>query len=82
AQVRPIERVLVWGRTPAKAQATVQALRERGLPAEAVASLERGVAQADIVSCATLASEPLLRGDWLRPGTHVDLVGAFAPTMR
>lgn len=82
AQVRPIERVLVWGRSPAKAQETVNALAAQGLDAQAVESLAEGVRQADIVSCATLSTEPLLRGDWLRPGTHVDLVGAFTPTMR
>src|SRR5436305_963171 len=39
-------------------------------------------AAADVISCATLAQEPLLRGEWLRPGTHLDLVGGFRPDMR
>jgi len=82
AQMRAIDRVLVWGRSVQKAEAAAQALRADGLPAEAAASLPDAVAQADIVSCATLSDEPLLRGDWLRPGTHVDLVGAFTPAMR
>jgi ornithine cyclodeaminase/alanine dehydrogenase-like protein (mu-crystallin family) len=82
AQTRPIERVLVWGRSPAKAEETAQALRADGLEAQAVESLPAAVAQADIVSCATLSIEPLVRGEWLRPGTHVDLVGAFTPAMR
>lgn len=81
AAVRPIERVLVWGRSADAALATAQALRDGGLPAEAAAVLPAAAAEADIVSCATLAERPVLHGDWLRPGTHVDLVGAFKPTM-
>lgn len=45
-------------------------------------SLEDAVRSADIVSAATLSTTPLVLGDWLRPGTHVDLIGAFTPTMR
>ena len=82
AGTRPIERVLVWGRSVDKAEQTARALRADGLNATAVASLPEAAAQADIISCATLSSEPLVRGDWLRPGTHVDLVGAFTPAMR
>ena len=81
ARVRPIERVLVWGRSLDKSEAAARELTDAGLPAEAVASLQAGCAEADIVSCATLAREAVLHGDWLRPGTHVDLVGAFTPTM-
>lgn len=82
AQVRPIKRVLVWGRAPDKAQASAQALCAQGLHAEAVPDLRQACAQADIISCATLSATALLHGDWLRPGTHVDLVGAFTPQMR
>ncbi|ABE43954.1 ornithine cyclodeaminase family protein [Polaromonas sp. JS666] len=82
AQVRPIERVLVWGRSPAKAQESADALRAQGVNAEPVTALEEASAQADIISCATLSKTSLLRGEWLRPGTHVDLVGAFTPQMR
>jgi ornithine cyclodeaminase len=82
AAVRPIERVLVWGRSPAKAEAAAADLRDAGLAASAVADVDAAVAEADIVSCATLANAPLLRGTCLRPGAHVDLVGAFTPAMR
>ena len=82
AAARPLTRVMVWGRAPAKAQETAQFLRSQGLPAEPVTSLERACADADIISCATLSGDALLQGDWLQPGTHVDLVGAFTPTMR
>ena len=81
AVVRPLERVLVWGRSEDKARNTAQFLQSQGMAAEPVASLEKACAEADIVSCATLSREALLRGDWLKPGTHVDLVGAFTPGM-
>ena len=69
--------VAVWSRTPAHAEALA-----RRVGAAAAASLEEAVAEADIVACATLAREPLLRGVWLRPGQHVDLIGAYRADMR
>ncbi len=82
ATVRSLDRVMVWGRSAAKAEATADALRAFGLPAEAVTDLERALGVADIVSCATLVTEPLVHGARLRAGAHVDLVGAFTPFMR
>ncbi len=82
ASVRPIERVLVWNRSQQEAREAVQSLQAQGLHAEIAPSLPEAAAQADIISCATLSTEPLLAGEWLRPGTHVDLVGAFTPAMR
>jgi ornithine cyclodeaminase len=82
ALVRPIREVRVWGRDPAKARALAERLSSPERQALAVADLESAVRQADIVSCATLAREPLVRGEWLRAGTHVDLVGGFTPEMR
>jgi ornithine cyclodeaminase len=80
--VRPIERVGLWSRTAEHAAAVAAAMAARGLPVAAVGDLERAVREADIVSCATLSTEPLVRGAWLRPGTHLDLVGAYNPRMR
>lgn len=80
--VRDIERVSVWARDAAKAQALAGELRAQGLPAQAVTDLAGACAQADIVSCATLATEPVVQGAWLRPGTHLDLIGSFTPAMR
>lgn len=80
--VRPIERVLVWGRAPAKAGAMAAALAGLGLPVEPVADLDAAVAAADIVTCATTSTAPLVLGRHVRPGTHVDLVGGFTPAMR
>jgi ornithine cyclodeaminase/alanine dehydrogenase-like protein (mu-crystallin family) len=80
--VRPIERVSVWARRPDSANAVVDGLRDAGFDATAVLSLEAAASAADIVSCATLATEPLVHGRWLRPGSHLDLVGSFTPAMR
>jgi ornithine cyclodeaminase/alanine dehydrogenase-like protein (mu-crystallin family) len=81
--LRPaLRRVSVWARDPSRAQAAVQWLRGRGVAAEAAANLERAVREAQIVSCATTATAPVVLGDWLAPGTHLDLVGAFTPQMR
>ncbi|WP_191576483.1 ornithine cyclodeaminase family protein [Achromobacter insolitus] len=80
--VRPIQRVLVWNVRPAGAETLAATLREQGFDAQAVTDLQAAVGQADIVSCATLSTEPLIRGAWLRPGTHLDLIGSFKPEMR
>jgi ornithine cyclodeaminase/alanine dehydrogenase-like protein (mu-crystallin family) len=80
--VRAIGRVTVWARSPDKALALAAAWRAAGLDAEAAPDLGAAVAAADIVSCATLASEPLIRGAWLQPGSHLDLIGSFTPSMR
>lgn len=81
--VRPaIARVRVWNRTAVGAEALATRLRAEGLDAAAVGHAEAAVREADIVVCATSARTPILRGAWLRPGTHVDLVGSFTPEMR
>jgi ornithine cyclodeaminase len=80
--VRPITSVRVWNRTPENAQKVAADLRAEGLPAEAAGDLEAELAEADIVSSATITAEPLIKGRLLKPGAHVDLVGGFTPTMR
>lgn len=82
AAVRPIERVLVWGRSPERAAKTAADLAAQGLRAEPAADLSAAVAEADIVTAATTSTVPLVLGRDVRPGTHVDLVGAFTPAMR
>lgn len=82
AAVRQLDAVEVWGRSPARAAATARRLVEGGLPARPVDELDAAVERADIVSCATGATSPLVRGDLLRPGVHVDLAGAFRADMR
>ncbi len=80
--VRPIERVTVWARSPARAAALAGELVAQGFDARATASVEAAVADADIVDCATLAREPIVCGRWLRSGSHLDLIGSFTPAMR
>lgn len=77
--VRPsIERVLVWNRTPARAQELVDV----GIADEVVDDLSSAVPTADIISTATMTKEPLISGTLLAPGTHLDCVGAFRPDQR
>ncbi len=80
--VRPIKRVTLWNRTHGRAVSLAFGLTVTGIEAMIADELEAAVAEADIVCCATLATEPIVRGAWLRPGTHVDLVGGFTPKMR
>ena len=82
AVVRPIKRVSIWGRNAEKAKALATQVTSLGLHATPVSELQVCAAQADIISCATLSESPLIRGKWLNEGTHVDLVGAFTPSMR
>lgn len=77
-----IEQVLVWNRGRDRRNTLVQQLRDGGARAEPVDDLASAVPEADIISCATAATRPLIRGQWLRPGQHLDLVGAFNPVMR
>ncbi len=81
--LRPsLRRVFVWAREPARAQTAAQWLRDLGLPAQAAAELESAAREAQIISCATTATSPVVHGAWLAPGTHLDLVGGFTPAMR
>jgi ornithine cyclodeaminase/alanine dehydrogenase-like protein (mu-crystallin family) len=80
--VRSIERVSVWARRPEQAEALAQTLRHQGFDAQATTHLETACGEADIVSCATLSMEAIVRGAWLAPGSHLDLIGSFTPAMR
>ncbi|MGY3439771.1 MULTISPECIES: ornithine cyclodeaminase family protein [unclassified Marinovum] len=77
-----LERIQLWNRTAEKASALAEKLAASGLPVEAVTDLPAAAAQADIVVTATMSSTPVLHGDWISPGTHVDLIGAFRAEMR
>jgi len=81
-EVRSIERVTVWARSPERAESLAAELRVSGFDARPAADLAAAVGRADIISCATLANEPLVQGRWLRAGSHLDLIGSFTPTMR
>ena len=84
AAVRPISDIEIWGRTPAKVEASRKEISRRrpDLRVTVAGALASAVARADIVSVATRAKEPLIEGAWITPGTHVDLVGGYRPDMR
>ena len=82
AAVRPIARVFVHSRTLAKAEELAASLAQHGFEVHSVTDLAHAVSQSDIVSCVTTSTQPIVKGAWLKPGTHVDLAGAFKPTMR
>ena len=94
--VRPVRSITVWGRSPERARAVADEIRDEWAGGEApgqastgvlpgiraTTDLREAVERATLISCATLSSAPLVQGEWLRPGAHLDLVGAFSPTMR
>jgi alanine dehydrogenase len=80
--VRPYRSVHIWGRDPRKAADVARDLGARGWPVAAAADLEAAVRSADVISCATLAQQPLIQGRWLKSQCHLDLVGSFRPDMR
>ena len=77
-----LARVLIWNRTAERAEVLAERLRGDGVNARAVSCLDDAIGEADIISAATMAETPLIRGTLLRPGAHLDLVGAFRPSMR
>jgi ornithine cyclodeaminase len=81
AAMRPIKTIHVYNRTPSKADNTAAELRADGFAAQ-VSEIEKAVRQSDIVCGITSSTEPLIRGAWVKPGTHIDLAGAFKPAMR
>ena len=78
----PIKEVALWNHRPERAEAVAANLRDEGYPVRAVTDLEAAVREADLISTATLSTEPLVRGAWLKAGAHLDCVGAFKPSMR
>jgi alanine dehydrogenase len=80
--VRRYRSVLIWGRDPQKAAAVAQDLGARGWPVAVAADLESAARSADVISCATLAEQPLIQGVWLKAQCHLDLIGSFRPAMR
>jgi len=79
---RPFRKVTLWNHRPEKAKALAEVLSVEGLPVTATTDLEGAVREADLVSCATLSTTPIVEGAWLKPGAHLDLVGAFNLQMR
>lgn len=81
--VRPFTKIHVWSRTPVHAHAVAEDARQRhGVDAEAAESAASAVSASDVVCTVTAAREPVLRGEWLKPGAHINAVGASIPTAR
>jgi alanine dehydrogenase len=82
ACVRPLRRVLIWNRSFDKAQALAARLDRPDFSVQAVSDAAAAAGEADLISCATYAADPSLKGAWLKPGAHVDLVGSYRPDLR
>lgn len=80
--VLPIEQIDIWNVRPESAEKLAHELTNKGLNARCVTDLSQAVGEADVISCSTLSTTPLIYGEWVRPGTHIDLIGSFTPTMR
>lgn len=81
--VRPsIKSIKIWNRTKHRAIALAEALVGNGLNATVVDELEVAGGSADLICCGTSSPQPLIRGEWLKPGTHLDLVGAYTSAFR
>ena len=81
SSVRDIKKVYVWGRSLEKSNKIVEMLKDK-FEISAVENIEEVISEVDIISCATLSSEPLVFGKFLKEGQHVDLVGSYKPNMR
>ena len=79
--VRNYSRILIWGRNEEKAERLARSLNIKGKEILAKNDLKEALNDADVISCATLSQKPLIMGDWIKPGQHLDLVGAFTPDM-
>jgi ornithine cyclodeaminase len=77
-----LRRVRIWNRTAAKAQQLAEHLQAEGIDAETATTLREAVKSADVLCSATMTRAPIIDGNWLQAGTHVDLVGSFTRDMR
>lgn len=79
--VRDVQAVRVWGPDPDKAQAFADR-HGNGIPISATSTAEEAIRGADLICAVSAAQDPIIRGEWLEPGCHLNLVGAYSPTMR
>jgi ornithine cyclodeaminase len=81
--VRPsLRRVLIWNRTPERAAEVAALLAQEGIAVEVTRDLEAASRTADIITTCTRSHEPMIKGDNLKPGVHLDLVGGYTPETR
>lgn len=82
ASIRDLETINIWARNSEKMTTMVNELQALGLNARPVHDLEAAVRAADIVSCATLSRTPVIFGEWIKAGTHLDMIGSHKPDTR
>ncbi len=82
AAIPSLEKITIWNRNLASAEKLAAKLAEAGITANCVRELVSAVDGTDIITCATLSNEPIIKGEWLKPGQHLDLIGGFTPEMR
>ncbi|HEV7379764.1 MAG TPA: ornithine cyclodeaminase family protein [Dyadobacter sp.] len=80
--VRDFEKVSIWMRNPQKLTAFVDELQQAGLNVQAADNLEQAAREADVISCATLSKTPVIKGAWVKPGAHLDMIGSHKPDTR
>lgn len=77
-----LRRVTIWNRTASRARQVADTLSTQGIAATVTEDLDQAVARADLISCVTMSDRALIKGALLQPGAHLDLVGAYLPTLR
>ncbi|MBL1419668.1 MAG: ornithine cyclodeaminase [Alphaproteobacteria bacterium] len=77
-----LRHISIWNRTQSHAEQLAHNLKRQGFNIKIEVDLPKAVSNADIISTATMAHEPILFGDWVKAGTHIDLIGAFKADMR
>lgn len=83
SSVRNYKHIEVWARNTDKAQALLDSLKEQGFTNVSLANdLQEAIQKADVISSATLSKEPIIKGEWLKPGVHLDLIGSHTPKTR
>lgn len=87
SHTRPITDISIWGRSLEKSEQAARVIREHAecsddMRIHIVEDLAAACASADIITCATTSKTPIVLGDYVRPGTHLDLAGGFTPAMR
>lgn len=80
--VRNFSKVMIWGRDHNKAKIVAESLANLDCAVSAIEDLAIATSAADVVSCATLSHDPLIKAEWVKPGTHLDFIGSFTPQMR
>lgn len=80
--VRDYHKIQLWARNKAKAALLVCELNKLGYPVEQVFDLSKAVTLADVISCATLTEQPIIKGEWIKEGTHLDMIGSHTPRTR